>query len=60
MNLRVHSLSIYCQNAIQKNYWIFLQKKELEESKNGLKRSKLYIFLKNIMSYDGKCITLRP
>ena len=52
MNLRVHSLSIYCQNAIQKTSG-FSCKIELEERKNELKCSKLYIFLKNIMSYDG-------
>ena len=33
MNLRVHSLSIYCQNAIQKNFWIFLQNRIGREEK---------------------------
>jgi polyhydroxyalkanoate synthesis regulator phasin len=36
MNLRVHSLSIYCQNAIQKTSG-FSCKIELEERKNRIK-----------------------
>lgn len=70
MNLRVHSLSIYCQNAIQKNFWIFLQNRvgiaekwvkmlqiiHLSEKYNELRRIKYYFTTINICFRSGKTI----